>query len=481
MNLLEKSLKIKVNRGLVAVFLLLAASACETPPIPASQVPDVPGLAEPDELALRHGLEGAETGFLLVDAVDGRTVAERESGATFIPASTVKVLTAYAALSILGPDHRFSTGLHRTGRIRGGTLEGDLYLVGGGDPLLGVDGLLDLVLALKAAGVARIKGRFFFDDNALPDLEAIEQTQPETAAYNPGLSGLMVDFNRRRLTWRPAAGGGTEAFLTPDLGRRGVKAELIADGAPAGETWLPVRRSGLHAAHLFAALAEMNGIEVPAPKSGSAPPDAQTIARHEGAPLADVARSNLEFSNNLVSEALGLAVSNRLSGRRAGTLAASAGILGGWLRTRVPGVSWKGLALPNHSGLSADARVSAAQMVAVLRQAREGQSGPPFQTLLPAAGIRDAFAGRFREPDAALRIWAKTGTLHYATGLAGYLHTRSGRTLVFALYVTDFAGRAAYDALGDPEDPSVLAAAKAWRDRAKAFEADLVRGWIERF
>ena len=85
-------------------------------------------------------------------------------------------------------------------------------------------------------------------------------------------------------------------------------------------------------------------------------------------------------------------------------------------------------------------------------------------------------AGRDREI-----VRAKSGTMHYANGLAGYMATRSGRRLGFVLMLTDFARRAALDAAFDSRIASVPAGAKVWAKRAKQFERALVRAWLEHY
>ena len=203
--------------------------------------------------------------------------------------------------------------------------------------------------------------------------------------------------------------------------------------------------------------------------------------------LAEIARQGLRYSNNLVSELTGLTTARMLAGKP-GNLAASAATVGRWLRAAVsetlPGVDWRGWNLPNHSGLSRHARVTANQMAAVLRFAQGRRYGGwPFASFLPSAGFNKAFRDRFLNEDAIGRIWAKTGTLHYAKGLVGYLTGPNGRPLVFALYVADPVARRAYDGLSAaaralPEEQS---RALDWIDKAEQAEQALVSEWLERF
>ena len=83
-------------------------------------------------------LKGAVVGVMVQDAA-GRTLASREAGRRMVPASNMKLVTTGTALHALGPDFQFETGIGYVGEIDpDGTLHGDVYVVGGGDPTIGV-------------------------------------------------------------------------------------------------------------------------------------------------------------------------------------------------------------------------------------------------------------------------------------------------------------------------------------------------------
>lgn len=169
--------------------------------------PALAKVSDPDAaLVARRGFPPAHVGWILVDLDDGRRLAAHRPDAAFIPASTTKVTTMIAALEILGAEYRFETALLATGEVRDGTLEGDLYLRGGGDPTLATEHLEEMVRGLAAAGVARVAGAFSYDTSLLLEASAIDPSQPDTASYNPGVSALSVNYNRVGLTWRHAPG-----------------------------------------------------------------------------------------------------------------------------------------------------------------------------------------------------------------------------------------------------------------------------------
>jgi D-alanyl-D-alanine carboxypeptidase/D-alanyl-D-alanine-endopeptidase (penicillin-binding protein 4) len=109
-------------------------------------------------------------------------------------------------------------------------------------------------------------------------------------------------------------------------------------------------------------------------------------------------------------------------------------------------VDWSGSLTKNASGLSAASRMTAAQIVATLLFAEQRRfGGRSYPSLLPVSGWTGTMAGRFHNPGISLRVWAKSGTLYYATSLAGFLYTNRGRRLAFAVYRTDPDARRAYD------------------------------------
>jgi len=489
--------------AMLAAALIFAG--CEAAPeaggaITAVNVYTAPVPVGVNALMERHRLAGARVGFVLYDIARGDRLAALNRNELFIPASTIKVATTLAALNILGHDYRFDTRLLATGAIAGTALNGDLYLQGGGDPLLQAQDLMALAQRLKDAGVSSLTGQFFYDVSLLATTEKISARWPDNTRYNPGVDALSLDFNRTLLTWRPKDEAGTvEAFETPafddagpgladadpDTGRGIIYAGpqsagrwLLSPSAPAtGSEYLPVKTPGLRAARVFRRFCDLIGVELPEPQAAPAPADAKVLGRVSSPPLTAIARQSLEHSNNMVAELIGQVAARRLTGKP-GTLAQSAAAMAGWLKTTIPGVAWDGFQMPNHSGLAEDARVSPEQMAAILRfAAGQRYGGVGYQTLLPVSGYRKSMNGRLRDPTTALRVWAKTGTLRYAKGLAGVLFTQQGRQVVFVLYITDFdrfraQGPAAIAQASDGD------AAKDWTRRAFAFQEDLVREWI---
>ena len=434
------------------------------------------------------GLEGAATGYIVLDLDGGAGLASRRADEAFLPASTSKIATAVAALEILGGEHRFETGLR---------LSGDrLYLVGGGDPLLAVEDLMSLARAAADAGVG--SARFHYDDSLLPHAAEIDGGQSGRAVYNAGVSALSLAFNRRRLVWDAKPGGGLAAFALPGGDLAPVRAVLgkgealfhrleTQDGPTwsvragrEGRTWLPVRQPSRFTARLFRELAAMQGLALTEPQAGAAPADARPVALHKGARLVDIVALSLQYSNNPVAELVGLGTARKLAGKPE-SLPASAARLQAELDRRLGGEDADWL-LDRHSGLSSRSRVSPRRMAALLRYA-DGRryGGRSFESLLPISGWKGSLANLEDEPALAFRVWAKTGTMYYGRGLAGFLYTASGRRLAFALFTSDLDERRRLDALGPEPDAEERNRADAWLARARALERDLLKRWALAF
>jgi D-alanyl-D-alanine carboxypeptidase/D-alanyl-D-alanine-endopeptidase (penicillin-binding protein 4) len=384
-----------------------------------------------------------------------------------------------------------------------GTLQGDLVLVGGGDPFLDTGALDGLAARLAAQGIRRVAGRLLFDAGWLPLLPEISASQPIAAHYNPGVSALSVNFNRVHARWTLAGGTVTaRALAVSDAGE--MPADwIVFSPAPAGTAagigfllqpvgdrdgwavspslaepgalWLPVRNAAWHTASLFARLLEGRGIAVPAPQPGPAPAGARPLAEHSSVPLVEVAELVLHYSNNLSAELMGLAAA-RAVGANPGSLAESAAVMADWFRRQMPGADWAGFAPGNHSGLSVRSRASPRHMAQVLAYAWPRQyAGRPFASLLKTVG----FQAEINEPlpGDPVQIRAKTGTMYYGRGLAGYLTGAGGRQAGFAVFVSDLAARAAADAALDRRFVTGPPGASGWLARAREAEKALVADW----
>lgn len=431
---------------------------------------------------------GGAVSYVVAEAGSGRVLEARDADRAQPPASVCKTFTALYALDALGAGYRFTTRVLATGPLAAGIVQGDLILQGSGDPTLDTDTLGDMVRDLRAAGLRGVTGRFLFDAGALPQIDEIDPDQPDHVGYNPGIAGLNLNFNRVYFQWARAASGWQvtmdargERFLPPVTReqmrivdrdaplytyRGGADAELwtVASAAlgKGGSRWLPVKRPDLYTAEVFRVLAGQQGIRLPAAETGSAA--GTVLASHDSAPLGAVLREMLKWSTNLTAETVGLCASLARGGRVA-SLADSARRMTDWARQR-----WGITASFNdHSGLGSGTRVSAGDMVRVLLAEAGALRG-----LLKEVPIRDPEAGTDKKaPPLPVEVQAKTGTLNFVSGLAGYARCKGGADLVFAIFCADTGRRDALP-MAQRERPE---GGRAWTVRARTLEQQLLARW----
>ncbi|RMF41181.1 MAG: D-alanyl-D-alanine carboxypeptidase/D-alanyl-D-alanine-endopeptidase [Alphaproteobacteria bacterium] len=466
------------------------AGAPETAPRPARRPLRDPAIAA--RPALDPRLSG-QTGYALYDLEAGKIVEALAPDTAFVPASVSKIPTALYALDSLGADYRFTTRLLTTGSIVGGTLQGDLILVGGGDPTLDTDDLAELAAALRGAGIRRIAGRFLADGSALPAIAEIMPGQPVQAAYNPSVSGLNCNFNRVFLEWKPVKGGreivlearalrhspavshvtvATAARRSPVFtwtARGGRELWTVAEPAlrRKGGRWLPVRDSVAYTGDVFRQLAADLGIVLPQPQVVRAAAGRE-IARISSDPLQRILRQMLRYSTNLTAEAVGLAAS-RQRGLVSVSLTGSAAAMSEWLRDYA-GLTGK-FRFANHSGLTGKTRISPAQTVQLLAAA-ERRGGGQLRGLLKK--IHLPAEGKSRQPLAG--VVAKTGTLAFVRGLAGYLDGPNGKPYAFAIYADDLEARGEAELRRERPRGS-----RRWLSHAKAQEIAILQSWARRY
>ena len=436
-----------------------------------------------DAVLAASGLSGV-TAVAVADADTGSAVEAWQADTPLPPASVAKVVTALYALDALGPDYRFRTAVRADGPIEDGVLRGELALAGGADPVLDTDALGRLVAALRTAGLRAVEGRFRVAEGALPAVGFIDRDQPETAGYNATIAGTNLNFNRVLLAWEPGESGPKLTFSAPGEAWSAAPAEFVAEFVPGGRidhrladgrevwsfpsaglrgrgsVWLPVRAPGVYAGAVFRALAAGAGLALPAAET-AADAGGATLALHESRPLAAMLRAMLRYSTNITAECVGLRASQARGLAPAG-LRDSGVAMTAWARGRF-GIATADFA--NHSGLSDASRLTAAEMLAMLT----ASAGGPLPGLLPERPVLD----EAREPAAlpGVRMLAKTGTLNFASGLAGYVEGR--RRLAFAIFAAD-AGRRARVRPEERDDPP---GAAAWARRARAQEQALLRRW----
>lgn len=440
--------------------------------------------------ALIAGAElGGRVSFSVMDVKTGLVLEEFGARSGQPPASVTKAITALYALDTLGADHRFGTRLLAMGPVEGGVLKGDLILAGGGDPTLDTDALAGLAQKLKAAGVREVRGKLRTWGGALPLVREIDGSQPDHVGYNPTVSGLNLNFNRVHFEWKRQGGDyrvtmdARSARYRPEVrvARMAVASRkgpvytyhdrgeyddwTVARGAlgKGGARWLPVRKPEAYAAEVFATFARSQGIVLKLANPLATAPGGAVLAIHQSAPLRDILRDMLKYSNNLIAEAVGLSASAvRGDGH---TLRSSAREMSRWARSTL-GMSDANFV--DHSGLGGDSRVTASAMARALARVYVDGALKPILKPIP---MRNENGGI--DKSHPIKVMAKTGTLYFVSSLAGYMTAPDGTELAFAIFTANDKLRAGIDSKSGQRPQG----AAGWNRRSKRLQQQLIERW----
>ncbi|MDX6358837.1 MAG: hypothetical protein QOH37_1891 [Nocardioidaceae bacterium] len=375
-------------------------------PLPVRTVARPAPAGQPAASAVRRVLAGplADPALAKIRAVvaplAGPALLTQGSGPA-MPASTLKLVTATAALHVLGPDHTFATRVVRQGR--------SVTLVGGGDPFLSdraakvgtpSDASLQVLARrtadrLKAAGLTRVDVGY----------DASLFSGPDLSPHWP--AGYLTDQVVSRIT-----------ALWADEGVAADKSRRVDDPAAT-------------AAADFASYLDADGVRVAgSPRDRAAPRGAQELARVTSVPLSDIVERVLETSDNEGAEVLARQVGLAVSGRGSFT----AGVAGVRKTLGDLGIALHGARWYDGSGLSRDDRLDPRTLVAVLQLAASGDHPElrPVLTGLPVASFTGSLQDRFEQTRGGGWVRAKTGTLRGTSALAGLATDARGRLLVFA-------------------------------------------------
>ncbi len=382
--------------------------------IPAVRRAVAAGTADPDVGRSMH---------VAVSALSGPGAAYVDGNDPFIPASTLKLLTATAALAELGPDHRFTTTVVARGRT--------LTLVGGGDPLL-----------------ARTPG----DPGDYPIRADIVTLAKETAASlrqrGDARRPVRLSYDATLFTG-PAENPFWRADYVPDDIVSPISALWVDEGISA-DGFNRVDDPAADAAAAFAGALRNQGIRVEGdPLAARAPARARELAGVSSAPVSQIAEFVLEVSDNEGAEVLAHHVGLSLLGE--GSFAGGAE---GVRRTLAGlGVPLGGAVIRDGSGLSRQNRLRSATLLQVLRVAARPDHADLRAALtgLPVGGFTGSLTFRFDEapPAGVGRVRAKTGTLGGVSALAGVATDQSGTPLAFVLAADRVRERNTLDAQQD--------------------------------
>jgi D-alanyl-D-alanine carboxypeptidase/D-alanyl-D-alanine-endopeptidase (penicillin-binding protein 4) len=475
-----------MHRTRLVCSLLVVAAACRPG---ASTTPRPSSLGGGTNAALRTMIDSladtpefanAHWGILIVDPERGDTLYSRNAGKLFMPASNMKILTSATALAQLGPDYRYRTVFAARGGVSNGTINGDLLVIGRGDPSVSDHMLHDAMIPLRAIadslaarGIRRITGRLVAAGNAFPsevfgfgwtydDFEDSYSAPIDELLFNEGFSELHV-----RGGVRP--GDSVHVDVTPAHSVPRVRVEATTIAAPAAGDGRRAARQGLRArkdsttwdvilegqiaardtavievthhdpdvAYLAAVREALRdkGITVDEAVSTDTLGRIDTLATLTSPPLSEILKALMKPSQNQIAEMLFRTVALEQTG--AGRTDSARAVVSTQL------AKW-GVAVPaeavirDGSGLSRYDYISPRTVVRILDAMRRSPHFAVYYDALPIAGVDGTIRNRMKGTPAEGNVHAKTGSVALARSLSGYVTTADHHMLIFSFLANNW-------------------------------------------
>lgn len=464
--------------------LLTAALALLPNLLPAQAAAVQTDMPQPVRQALDAAGIEQEAVAIWVQAVDAdQPDLAFNAGQAMNPASVMKLVTAFAAFERLGPAHSWRTRFVTRAGIRNQMLQGDLHVVGGGDPVLGYERLWKLLRRLRAQGITTIAGDIVLDGSAL----VLPAHDPEAfdgrglRPYNSGPHGLLLNYNTQQLLLFPGTGKGAAVAVVAEPALAGVHIDnrLTTSAAPCTlwyrdldarleameegrqrlvlqgslpescgpRTWsaAPLQPAEYGTALVAALWQEVGGTLSGRVRQGATPDGGRTLFSDESPPLSDVVRDMNKWSSNVIARQL-LAT---LASAEASDMVAD-GARMAHEQLAAAGIASPGLVIENGAGLSRIERIRAETLGQLLITVWRRPWMPEYLAALPVAGVDGTARKRLAGSPARGQAHIKTGTLNGVRAIGGYLLDHAGRRHALVMMINHpqaAAAQAAQDAL----------------------------------
>jgi D-alanyl-D-alanine carboxypeptidase/D-alanyl-D-alanine-endopeptidase (penicillin-binding protein 4) len=403
-------------------------------------------------------LPAGSASFVVLEEDTGRVIASHNADTPRSPASTIKTVTTFAALDMLGPAFLWQT--------RASLRDGDLILQGGGDPYMTLERWWSFVQGLRAQGLKSIDGDIVIDNSAF----SLGKEDPgafdgrPNRSYNVLPDALMVNFQsidfklvadpqsrRVQIMASPAPVNlEVENRIRFAPGRCGASAGRV-DFQVASAEWDRVVFSGAlspqcaersfarvllkpatYAFGTFVALWRQSGGEFTGKlRIEPAPADARPLLTFDSLSLGEIVRLTNKHSSNLMARHLLLTLGSERFGPPA-TVEKGVAAIADWARQK--GLDLSGVEIDNGSGLSRGTHITVLQMARILNAAAHSPFAPEYLASFPLAGMDGTLRSRMKSsPAGSVRL--KTGHLDGVSGVAGYVTTSNGKTYVLVSLV----------------------------------------------
>jgi len=478
----------KIWNGIILMILLTSVFAFEGFGQPGSKDQLTRNI---DQLISQSNLGEPVIGILAQTGKTGEILYERNADTPMKPASCNKIQTSAAALYYLGPGYRFSTPLYIKGDIEGKTLNGDLVIIGSGDPSFSgrfIKDTNDLVWifrdwakALEELGIKKITGDIIGDDDYFDDEYFGKGWYPDERGewYCAEISSLSFNDNCMDVFWKGTSRVGKPASYTLNpktgyiqflnevvTGKKGSEKQLsfhrkdktnviIARGQlPKGQKsvdWCTVYNPTLYFTTVLKETLESEGVKV----LGSArdldddpekkkllrsDPPTDLVATYESPPLMTLLDVVNTPSQNCYAELIFKTIGKKIGGE--GAFIKSAEMVQEFLNRE--NLAENGSVIIDGSGLSYLNRVTPRQLVNVLRYMSRQSWWPELLNTLPRGQtkgyLKDIFGETPERKAIATRIYGKTGYIGGVVGLTGVVYTEKGTEICYSILINDFKG-----------------------------------------
>ncbi|MDP3978617.1 MAG: D-alanyl-D-alanine carboxypeptidase/D-alanyl-D-alanine-endopeptidase [Pseudomonas sp.] len=386
------------------------------------------------------------------------------------PASTMKLVTTFAALELLGPTHQWKTEFYSDGPLKDGVLHGNLFLKGGGDPKLNMERLWLLLRDLRANGVHQISGDLVLDRSHFdqPELPTFNDDGGDTnKPYLVTPDSLLVNLKALRFVAR-TDGGKVHIAVEPPIaeiridnrvkalpsgkcpgwpdvrynpvkqfdGTTVIVSGKLAEGCSA-QTYLSLLDHPSYAAGAVRAIwQELGGKILGKDRLAEVPEKARLLARTFSPDLVEIIRDINKYSNNTMARQLFLSLGAQFRNEADGDDAKAAQrVIRSWLARK--GLTAPHLVIENGSGLSRDERVSARELAQLLQAAWQSPYAAEFISSLPLAAMDGTMRKRLHRTALAGEAHIKTGTLNNVRAIAGYSRDSNGNSWAVVAILND--------------------------------------------
>ncbi len=451
------------------IFLILI---CCCSALNSKEKPQLDPLQAGIERIIRIKDPDVHIGIEVVSLTRGEKLFQKNANHLFVPASNLKLVTAAAALHLLGVDYRFETKLYTDGIIHHNTLKGNLYLHGSGDPELIFEDLEELIFQLKLLNIHKIEGNLYIDHTLFDEIsQGPGWMWDEGAEYwNAPMDALMLNHSCVDLWIKPAEAVGKSpriylepktAFVTVEnraqtsleLGdlsveRRWMNQENVIDVKGQISTQeetrhftVAIEKPALYTAHVFREILLKAHLSFKGKVDfKKTPTEATLLAFHLSRPLSQIVEVMLKHSDNLIADCLFKKIGETRFGAP-GTWQKGSQAINDFLAKEV-GLNVEKAVIKDGSGLSRYNLLAPHQFIEFLSWMHNTFScSSEFISALPIAGTDGSLIERMEKPEIKGFIRAKTGSMTGISSLCGYLTTRDGELLAFSILQNGFIGK----------------------------------------